>query len=279
MSLKSTFKSQLFYFLEKVLKVHITPVHFYSPIPHVGSIEPSSFSKINDCVGLDFQEVAQIRFIEDIAVKYADEFCPSENIGLSKVDAYFLYSMIRNKAPKLFIEIGSGESTKISLKALEANKADGNDFKFIAVEPYPKSYLKDLESESFTLLVKKVQEVPVSMFHNADILFIDSSHVSKFGSDVNYELMDIVPLLKVGSIIHWHDIMIPGDYPKSWVVDNRIFWNESYMVHIFMLFNKTFKIIWASKYMQIKYPELLAQKFTFFSPNQQMSSFWIERIA
>ena len=130
--------------------------------------------------------------------------------------------------------------------------------------------------------VNKVQEIPLSVFQNADILFIDSSHVSKIGSDVNYEMLEIIPSMKLGSIIHWHDIMIPGDYPKSWLENNHIFWNESYMVHTFMLFNKAFKIIWASKYMQTKYPELLSQKFPFFSPddsNQQMSSFWIERIA
>lgn len=282
MSFKSILKNQVFKFAERVFKVHITPVHFYSPIPQVGSIDPSSYEKIIDCVGLDFQETSQLEFMDDAALKYAGEYKPSENIGLSLLDAYILYSMIRNKAPKLFVEIGSGESTKISLKALQANQAEGNDFKFIAVEPYPKQYLRDLESDNFSLMVNKVQEIPLSVFQNADILFIDSSHVSKFGSDVNYEMLEIVPLMKVGSIIHWHDIMIPGDYPRSWVENNHIFWNESYMVHTFMLFNKAFRIIWASKYMQTKHPELLSQKFPFFSPddpNQQLSSFWIERVS
>lgn len=282
MSLKSTLKSQLFKFAERALKLHITPVHFYSPIPQVSAIGPSSYNKINDCIGLDFQETSQTNFVEEVATKYAGEFSPTENIGLSKMDVYFLYSMIRIKKPKLFIEIGSGESTKISLKALQANQAQGYHYKFIAIEPYPKQYLRELESDNFSLKVNKVQEIPLSVFQNADILFIDSSHVSKIGSDVNYEMLEIVPSMKVGSIIHWHDVMIPREYPKSWIKDNHIFWNESYMVHTFMLFNKSFKIVWASKYMQTKHPELLSQKFPFFSPddpNQQMSSFWIERIA
>src|SRR6476660_6437000 len=99
MSLKSTLKSQLFKFAERAFKVHITHVHFYSPIPQVDTIDPSSYDKIKDCVGLDFQDASQISFAEDIASKYAGEFSPSENIGLSKVDAYILYSMIRSKAP------------------------------------------------------------------------------------------------------------------------------------------------------------------------------------
>ena len=139
--IETTLKSQLFKLAERVLKVHITPVHFYSPIPQIGDIDPSSYDKINDCVGLDFQEI------------------------------------------------------------------------------------------------------PLSVFQNADILFIDSSQVLKIGSDVNYEMLEIAPSMKVGSIIQSHDIMIPRDYPKSWVENNHILWNESYMVHTFMLFNKAFKII------------------------------------
>ena len=96
------------------------------------------YNKINDCVGLDFQETAQANFVEDVAGKYVSVFSPAEIIGLSKMDAYVLYSIIRNKKPKLFIEIGSGEFIKISLKALQANQAEGHLFKFIAVEPYPK---------------------------------------------------------------------------------------------------------------------------------------------
>lgn len=264
------------------LGVHITPVHFYSPIPHVDSIDPSFYGKINNCAGLDFQEGLQSSFIEDVALKYVDEFTPIENTGLSKVDAYILYSMIRHKSPKLFVEIGSGESTKISLKALQANHAEGTDFEYIAIEPYPKEYLRDIDLKNFSLMVKKVQDIPLSVFQNADILFIDSSHVSKFGSDVNYEMLEIVPSMKVGSIIHWHDIMIPGDYPRNWVEEKLIFWNESYIVHAFMMFNKTFKIIWASRYMQTKHSDLLSQKFSFFAPgdpDQQLSSFWIERVA
>lgn len=138
-----------------MLKVHITHVHFYSPIPQVSAIDPSSYNMINDCIGLDFQETSQTNFVEEVATKYAGEFSPTENIGLSKMDAYFLYSKIRIKKPKLFIEIGPGESTKISLKALQANQAEGHHYKFIT-EPYPKQYLRELELDNFSLKVNKV---------------------------------------------------------------------------------------------------------------------------
>lgn len=132
------------------------------------------------------------------------------------------------------------------------------------------------------MIEKKVQDVELKYFAEVDILFIDSSHVAKIGSDVNYEILQIVPQLKVGAVIHWHDIMIPSDYPRKWIESGAMFWNESYMVHAFMLNNNCFRIIWASKYMQIHYPDNLRDTFYYFTPNdpnQQLSSFWIERVS
>ena len=96
------------------------------------------------------------------------------------------------------------------------------------------------------------------------------------------EILDIVPRLKVGALVHWHDIMIPINYSKTWIESGNKFWNESYMVHAFMLHNKCYKIVWASKYMQVKRPEVLSEIFSYFNPddpNQQLSSFWIKRLA
>lgn len=262
--------------------IHIMPVHFYSPIPSSQEISEDPFQKQNPCSGIDFNLETQFKYLNNVFSKYKSEYEPVANIGLAKFDAFVLYSMIRQKKPKLMIEVGSGESTKISLKALNKNLEEGNDYKFIAIEPYPRGYLKDMEDNRFSLKVSKVQNVETSYFSDADILFIDSSHISKIGSDVNYEMMNILPVMKVGSLIHWHDIMIPVDYPETWIRDEKIFWNESYMVQNFMMFNQSFRIIWAVKYMQLNQSDKLRKAFPFFSstdPEQQLSSFWIERIA
>lgn len=267
---------------EKFLGIHIMPVHFYSPIPSSSEISSEDYLINHPCVGLDFNLDMQLHQLNEVFPKFINEYEPHANSGLAKVDALVLYSIIRSKKPKLMIEIGSGQSTKIALAALEKNLSEGNDYKFIAIEPYPQPYLKDMTNDKFHLIIKKVQQVEVEVFNVADILFIDSSHVSKIGSDVNYEMLNILPTLKVGALIHWHDIMIPGEYPKTWVEEEKIFWNESYMVHNFMLFNKSFRIIWGAKYFQINHPDKLKEVFPLFSPSdpqQQLSSFWVERVA
>lgn len=85
----------------------------------------------------------------------------------------------------------------------------------------------------------------------------------------------------MGALVHWHDIMIPMNYSKTWIESGTKFWNESYMVHAFMLFNRSFKVRWASRYVQLNYPHELRATFSYFNlndPYQQLSSFWIERI-
>lgn len=280
-NLRTKAKRSFFMMLEKHLKVHATRAHFYSPIPTLGELPPDIHARINDCTGLDWNRGEQLSALETTFARYAGEYLPPVNPGLSQVDAVVLYAFIREKKPRVMIEIGSGESTKISLCALERNEQEGHAFRFTAVEPYPKPFLRDMGNKSFTLMESKVQDVDARFLSQADILFIDSSHVAKIGSDVNYEMLTVIPELKVGALVHWHDIMLPGDYPKAWIESGTKFWNESYMVHSFMLFNKCFKVLWASRYMQLNHSRELKNRFPYFNPedpDQQLSSFWIERV-
>ena len=174
------------------------------------------------------------------------------------------------------IEIGAGETTKISLKALQMNKNEGNSYKFHTIEQYPRDDVKKIQNEDFELIHCKLQDVDIELLSTADLLFIDSSHVSKIDSDVNYEILEIIPKLKVGSLVHWHDIVIPTNYWKEWIENGNQFWNESYMVHSFMLFNESFKTIWAARYMKLNYTNEMQQIFPYLQSNHHLMSFWIE---
>src|SRR3989338_3238733 len=217
------FIKHIFRLVEKYLRIHITQVHFYSPIPTVTELKQDIFTKVNDCVGLDFSVHDQMSNLNQIFFKYLKEYVPPVNPGLAQVDAFILYAMIRNKKPKSLIEIGSGESTKISLVALRRNEQEGVACQFKAIEPFPKAFLKEIRNNNFKLIESKVQDVDIEFLSQADMLFIDSSHVAKIGSDVNYEIIDIVTRLKVGAVVHWHDIMIPADYQREWIESGHMF--------------------------------------------------------
>jgi len=267
-----------FRFLERTLGIHVTPVHYYSPIPDTRTLGDDVFESEFSMTGVDMNDSVQTEWLKSIAPRYVDEYTPAENTGLSLVDSAVLYAMIRERKPRIMVEIGSGESTRISLQALTVNREEGHPCQFIAVEPYPSSFLQEFKQDWFTLIQEKVENVDVDLLSQADILFIDSSHVSRIGSDVNYELLELVPRLKKGALIHWHDIMIPGNYWRDWTMDGNKFWNESYLLHAFLLFNKAYDVRWASRYTQEKHQQKVQQAFPYFSPLHRNTSFWIERV-
>jgi len=264
--------------VEKYFSVHITPAHYYSPIPITNELDLKVYEKIYDCTGIDWNLAEQQEYLRSTFPKYLDEYTPVLKSGLSLVDAFALYAMIREKRPSIMIEVGAGESTKVSLAALKKNRNEGIPFKFYSVEPFPRDDVRQIQDNDFKLIDHKLQDVEISLLSSADIFFIDSSHVSKIDSDVNYEILEVIPKLKIGSIIHWHDIVIPKNYWKEWIDEGNMFWNESYMVHSFMLFNSSFKVMWAARYMQLNYYAEMQERFSFLRPDHHLMSFWIRRI-
>lgn len=222
-------------------------------------------------------EGGQLDTLRKLFPVYMEEFTPQENTGLSLVDSFILYCQIRHHKPKRMVEIGSGESTMISLQALERNRQEGVDCLFSAVEPFPREALLQIDFPGFELVVEQVENLGVDFFHDTDFLFIDSSHVSKIGSDVNFEILEVVPSLKQGAVIHWHDIMIPGNYWEDWTREGNKFWNESYLLHAFLQFNDSFRVLWASRYMHMRFPEEMRKAFPFMKLQERCTSFWVIR--
>jgi len=269
----------IFIFLEKYFRVHITSVHFYSPIPEISKLNKKSFN-MNSNILIDLDKDKHIFFIKELK-KYMHEFTPMVNPGLSTVDSINLFCMIRHNKPKKIVEIGSGYSTKIILFAISKNETDGFPCKLTAIEPYPKKFLIDLNLPNFKLIKEKIQNIDHNLVSDTEMLFIDSTHVSKFQSDVNTEIFEIIPTLKIGTLIHWHDIMIPGDYPEKWIKHGNKFWNESYLVYAFMLYNDSFEVVWGSRFIQMHYPSLINEYYNDINlndANEQLSSFWIKRV-
>ena len=220
----------------------------------------------------------QLTNLQTTFVQYKTEHEPTKNTGLSLVDAQILYSFVRREKPRLMIEIGGGVTTLMSLAALHKNRQDGHEYNFITIDPYPNAGLQKIKDSGFKLIIEKVQKVDVSTFKNADLLFIDSSHVCKFGSDVNYEILEIAPRLKPGALIHWHDILFSSEYWKEWILDAHYFWNESYFVHTFMSYNESFQIEWASRFMQLNYNSVIENSFSYYSTQDHLSSFWVRKV-
>jgi predicted O-methyltransferase YrrM len=191
--------------------------------------------------------------------------------------------MIRYFKPRRIYEIGSGYSTYLSAQAVRKNVEQDRSYQceLVAIEPYPNEILRGGFLGLCRLIAKQVQDVTLSEFEKLeenDILFIDSSHVLKIASDVQYEYLDILPRLNKGVIVHFHDIFLPKEYPKEWVLQLRIFWTEQYLLQAFLAFNESFEILWAGSYMHFKQAAKLESAFNSYDRNKTLpGSFWMRR--
>jgi hypothetical protein len=129
---------------------------------------------------------------------------------------------------------------------------------------------------------EKVEDIELSMFSilgENDILFIDSSHIIRPQGDVLFEILEILPSLKPGVIIHIHDIFTPKDYLNEWIFQDKKLWNEQYLLEAFLSFNTSFEIIGAINYLSHNYRELFEEKFPIFKSQEgrEPGAFWIRR--
>ena len=278
------------------LGFHVTPNHFYQPIPDTTKLKDDLWSKHSELAGIDLNEQKQLELLSLFESKLKKEYerfprnqtaIPYEyyvdNGMFLSVDGEILYCMIRHFKPRRICEIGSGFSTYLSAQAVQENAREDSGYQceLVTIDPYPNEIIKAGFPGLSKLIYEEVQDVPLSEFEKLsddDILVIDSSHVLKIGNDVHHIYPDILPRLNRGVIVHAHDIFLPAEYPKEWVLRNQIFWTEQYLLQAFLAFNKTYEVLWAGSYMHLNYPDKLEKAFSSYNRvDRWPGSFWMRR--
>jgi predicted O-methyltransferase YrrM len=167
-----------------------------------------------------------------------------ENSSYSYADAIFLGCMMLEFKPRRIIEVGCGFSSAAMLDISERFFDGRIDCLFIDPDPSRLRSLLEQKEVAARLMEKKLQDVPLNVFSGleaGDILFIDSSHISKVGSDVNLIFFDVLPRLQKGVLVHIHDVFYPLEYPQAWLQRGWV-WNEQYLLHAFLQFNHAFAV-------------------------------------
>ncbi|HEX2621981.1 MAG TPA: class I SAM-dependent methyltransferase, partial [Phototrophicaceae bacterium] len=174
------------------------------------------------------------------------------------IDPHLYYCMIRHFKPRTIIEVGAGFSTLI---AAQATTFTGTQL--IAVEPYPRDFIKRGD-HGIQHIGQKAEALGVEFFDQlqaGDFLFIDSSHVIKTGGDVNYLVLNVLPRLNSGVIIHIHDIFLPYEYPREWLLDNHWFWTEQYLIQAFLIHNAHIEVLLANHWLEMEQGDRLKRLF------------------
>ena len=270
------------------------PGHFYSPVPSQSDVEDhlarlQSKSLLADLPAIRMDDGTQLDFLECLKPYYSQlPFQAGKVDGLtyqfdnphfSYADGTILFCVMNYFRPKRLIEIGSGFST---CAILDTNRVFLNSqTQITSIEPHAK-LLRSLiakSHDSITIIESKLQDADLEVFDQLsarDILFIDSTHISKAGSDVNYVIFDILPRIKPGVIVQIHDIHLAFEYPDLWLREGRA-WNEAYMLRAFLEYNEHFRILLFLGYMQNAYEEWFRQNM----PNTLLrkgGSFWMEKL-
>ena len=205
----------------------------------------------------------------------------SDNTFFKGFDAFVYCGFLRRFQPRQIVEVGSGFTSALALDVAEKSSSPIPVFVFI--EPFLgrlRGLINPVTWPIFPSTSDRCKKVDKSVFKNlgaGDFLFIDSSHVSKIGSDVNFLFLDVLPELAQGVIVHIHDIFWPFEYPKAWLDEGRI-WNEAYLLRGMLAHSSRYRILFFNSEMKVRLREMLQQLPEWAKPGQAQS-LWLEVVA
>jgi hypothetical protein len=203
-----------------------------------------------------------------------------QNPNYSYGESIILYCIMRHLQPKKIIEVGSGYSSCVILDTNELFLENTAHCTFI--EPYPdllRSLIKHGDADMVNIITRDLQDINIDIFKElseGDILFFDSTHVSKINSDVNHIFFEILSQIKSGVYVHFHDICYPFEYPKQWIYQGRA-WNEAYILRAFLQYNQAFAIQFFNSYLGYFYKDILSRDMPLYATNPG-TSLWMKRV-
>lgn len=270
--------------------------HFYSPYPDLDEVQrraDTMFDPEVEIAGVDLRESEQVELLADLSGFMAAIAFPAQpnqthryhldNPAYGWTDGTVLHAMLRHIRPQRVIEVGSGYSSAMLLDTADGWLDQGDrkvQIRFI--EPHPQ-LLHDLmrpgDEERTVIDARPVQDVPLDTFESlraGDLLFIDSTHVAKAGSDVNHLFFQVLPRLASGVWIHIHDIFMPFEYPHSWILEGRA-WQEAYLLRAFLMYNDAYQIRWFQSFMWSRHPDLVTESIP-GAANNLGGNIWLQKV-
>jgi hypothetical protein len=270
------------------------PGHFYSPIVDPSTIDGErTWPAAPAVAGIDFNDASHEAILTRDFARFHKLFDYPATLPITaELDRFFvdndqfgwldcraLFVLLLAWRPRRLIEVGSGFS---SLLIGDVNRRFlGGTIDVTCVEPYPRAFLKRGVPGITRLIESKVQDVDVARFAElgaGDVLFIDSSHVAKTGSDVNHLFFEVLPRLAAGVYVHVHDIFLPHEYPRQWVIDQNRSWNEQYLLRALLSGGRNYEVVFGASYAFHRFRELVIDALAL--PDRAGfggGSFWMRR--
>ncbi len=263
---------------------------FYSPIPELDKLPEGWWDRVAELPGIDLGLDRQVAFLAERLAGPMAEFDPpraptedafryrTDNPSYSHMDAAVLYAMVRALKPARIMELGSGHSTLVTAEAVRRNAAEGAPCRLEVFDPYPGVVTEELPGLA-ALRRTPAQELPHAAFEDlaaGDVLFVDTTHTVKTGSDVNFVVLDVLPRLAPGVVVHVHDIFLPFEYPRGFAEAFGLYWTEQYLLQAFLSMNPGYEVLFANAALTGLRAEALAERLPAGTPPGG-SAFWMRR--
>jgi hypothetical protein len=267
--------------------------NFYSPVPNLDLLPEDIWERRSRLGGVDLRTEQAIELIEGELAPFIAEmdvaidgpappgtfFLRNENY--ESVDAELLYAFVRARKPRRVVELGSGFTTLLIGEAARRNLAEGATIEHLAFDPFPRAQILGEQPPPPTVFEPlPATEVPLNRLEEleaGDILFVDTTHTVKLGSDVNHIILDVLPALAPGVLVHFHDIFLPFEYPRVWFEKMDYFWAEQYLLQAFLAFNDSFEVVIPAGAVAREHAERLDAVVPSFTPGRRPGAFWLTR--
>jgi hypothetical protein len=256
----------------------IVPNHYYSGVPDLNQLARTRqwWARKSAMTGIDCDLDGQAARLREICARFEPEYrgnrvyqeaSRSESgPGFGYIEAQVLHAVTRYFKPPTVIEVGSGVSTRCMLAAVELNSREtGRGSRVVCIEPFPRPWLHEAPVE---LLAQPVQMVPLDRFEGLEpgsLFSIDSSHTVRTGSDVNYLILEVLPRLRPGTIVHFHDIYFPYDYPRD-ALNTLSNAQETALLHAYLIGNRSVRTLFSMSQLHYDRRELLRELFAEYRP-------------
>jgi hypothetical protein len=273
----------------------LSPNNYYSALPDLDRLDPAVWERESAMVGVAFDVDAQIALAASALAPFAAELrAPHaaadpldfhlDNQHFESVDAEIAYAMIRHLRPRTVVELGSGFSTQVLGAAAARNAQEGAPCALRAYNPYPSDRMRAVLARGIPGLAVheeiEAQRLPLETFTAlapGDVLFIDTSHVVKLGGEVVHLFLEVLPRLAPGVIVHVHDIALPHEYDRRYVVDLQMPWAEQYLLQALLCGSRDWEVLFAAQAVLRRHPERLRAIVPSLRPHHYPSSFWMRR--
>jgi predicted O-methyltransferase YrrM len=269
---------------------------YYSPLPDLDRLDDAVWDRVSPLHGIHLDSEAQISWAEAELRRFVAELqAPGEpgddpleffleNEHYERGDAEIAYAIVRRLRPRRVLELGSGFSTQVLARAAARNAAQGHPCELVAYNPYPSERMHAVLRRGVEGLAAhhevEAQRLPLETFtalEAGDVLFIDTSHVVKLGGEVVHLFLEVLPLLAPGVLVHIHDIALPYEYDRRFVVDLEMPWAEQYLLQALLTGNPDWEIMWAAQAVARAHPDRLARLVPGLHERSYPSAFWMRR--